>query len=102
MPMLGPTELIVILVIVILLFGAGKISTLGSAVGRTIHDFRKEVGGDAPKSTDTAASQTVASSPAAPIAGGAFCSACGTAMTAEAHFCPSCGAAVQSGSTSTR
>lgn len=43
MPNLGPTELIIILLIVIAIFGAGKIASLGGALGRGVRDFRKEV-----------------------------------------------------------
>lgn len=38
---LGPFELIIILVIVILIFGAGRLADVGSAVGKSIRDFRK-------------------------------------------------------------
>ena len=37
---LGPWELGLILVIVILVFGAGKLPELGGAVGRTLKEFR--------------------------------------------------------------
>lgn len=40
---LGVPELIIILVIVIVVFGAGKLSGLGSGLGRAIKDFRSEV-----------------------------------------------------------
>lgn len=40
---LGPTELIVILLIVIVLFGVGRISRLGSELGGAIGAFRREV-----------------------------------------------------------
>jgi sec-independent protein translocase protein TatA len=40
LPTLGPTELIVILVIVILIFGVGKLPELGGAVGKTMREFR--------------------------------------------------------------
>ncbi|HUV95340.1 MAG TPA: twin-arginine translocase TatA/TatE family subunit [Anaerolineae bacterium] len=40
MPNLGPTELIIILVIVLLIFGAGKLASVGGALGRGIKDFR--------------------------------------------------------------
>lgn len=43
MPNLGPTELIIILVIVIIIFGAGKIADLGGALGRGVRDFRSAV-----------------------------------------------------------
>ncbi len=38
---LGPFELIIILVIVVLIFGAGRLSEVGSAMGKSIRDFRK-------------------------------------------------------------
>ncbi|MFH1086342.1 MAG: twin-arginine translocase TatA/TatE family subunit [Chloroflexota bacterium] len=40
LPHVGPTELIIILVIVLLVFGAGKLAGLGGAVGKTVKDFR--------------------------------------------------------------
>ncbi|MFP3896090.1 MAG: twin-arginine translocase TatA/TatE family subunit [Anaerolineales bacterium] len=43
MPNLGVTELIIILIIVIAIFGAGKLSSLGGAVGKTVKEFRREV-----------------------------------------------------------
>jgi sec-independent protein translocase protein TatA len=41
MPTLGPTELIIILVIVLAIFGAGRLADLGGALGRGIRDFRR-------------------------------------------------------------
>ena len=40
---LGPTEWVIILVIVILLFGVGRIGRLGEDFGRAISEFRKAV-----------------------------------------------------------
>ncbi len=40
---IGTTELIIILVIVIVLFGAGRIGRLGADIGRAISEFRKAV-----------------------------------------------------------
>ena len=37
---MGPTELIIILVIVIVIFGAGKITGVGKALGEAIREFR--------------------------------------------------------------
>jgi len=39
---LGPAELIIIFLILLLLFGAGRLAGIGSALGRTIREFRKE------------------------------------------------------------
>jgi len=41
MPNLGPTELILILVIVMIIFGPGKLVGLGSSLGKSIREFRK-------------------------------------------------------------
>ncbi len=38
----GPIELILVLTIVIVLFGAGRLSEVGGAIGRSIRDFRRE------------------------------------------------------------
>ncbi|MDQ3247841.1 MAG: twin-arginine translocase TatA/TatE family subunit [Chloroflexota bacterium] len=42
MPTFGPTELIIILVIVTMLFGVGKLPEVFGAVGKGIREFRKE------------------------------------------------------------
>ena len=41
MPSLGPMELIIILVIVMLIFGVGKLADIGGALGKGIREFRK-------------------------------------------------------------
>jgi sec-independent protein translocase protein TatA len=40
MPNLGPTELIIILVIVLVIFGAGRLPELGGALGKGIKEFK--------------------------------------------------------------
>jgi sec-independent protein translocase protein TatA len=41
MPNFGPTELIIILLIALLLFGVGRLGRLGGELGRGIKEFRK-------------------------------------------------------------
>jgi sec-independent protein translocase protein TatA len=41
MPHLGPTELIIILVIVVLLFGASRLPELARSVGVSMKEFKK-------------------------------------------------------------
>jgi sec-independent protein translocase protein TatA len=43
---LGPTELIIILIIVIVLFGAGRIGKIAGELGSGIRDFREGLKGD--------------------------------------------------------
>jgi sec-independent protein translocase protein TatA len=54
MPHLGPTELIIILLIVIVLFGVGRIGKLAGEVGKGIREFRRNLAGDEPESKDEA------------------------------------------------
>lgn len=51
---MGFTELILILVIVLIIFGAGKLPQLGEGVGRALRGFKKEVQSDIPPPTPTA------------------------------------------------
>ena len=59
MPQLGPMELIIVLVIVLILFGPGRLPDIGNAIGRGIREFRKasteieETIRGEPKSSDT-------------------------------------------------
>lgn len=43
MPNLGSTELIIILIIVMLVFGVGRISKIGAELGQGIREFRKGI-----------------------------------------------------------
>lgn len=66
MPHLGPTELILILIIVIAIFGAGKLANLGGALGKGIRDFRAAVregekGKEEEEAPETAKATTLAS-----------------------------------------
>jgi len=46
MPSLGPTELLIILVLALVLFGAGKLADVGGALGRSIREFRRATSED--------------------------------------------------------
>ena len=48
MPQLGPPELIIILVIILVVFGAGKLPEIGGALGKGVREFKnatKEIEG---------------------------------------------------------
>ena len=49
---LGPTELIIILVIVLLIFGAGKIPQIGGAMCKAIRNFKSGISGKEDASDD--------------------------------------------------
>jgi sec-independent protein translocase protein TatA len=46
MPDIGPVELIIILVIVVLVFGVGRLSKVGGEMGSAIREFRKGLQGE--------------------------------------------------------
>lgn len=48
---LGPTEMIIILVIVLIIFGAGRLPEIGSALGKGIKEFKKSSDGQ-PEETE--------------------------------------------------
>jgi sec-independent protein translocase protein TatA len=82
---LQPWHLIVVVVIVLVIFGPGKLPMLGKAVGDSVRDFKKAVTDDSAKTTttaDIAATTRVCptcrkSAPAADR----FCGTCGTSLT---------------------
>ncbi|MBS3808580.1 MAG: twin-arginine translocase TatA/TatE family subunit [Desulfobacterales bacterium] len=43
---IGMPELIVVLVIILIIFGAGKMPEIGSGIGKGIRNFKKSVSGD--------------------------------------------------------
>ena len=52
---MGWQELLIILFILLLIFGAGRLTGLGSALGRTVREFRDATDDETPKSADTTA-----------------------------------------------
>lgn len=63
---LGPTELLIILAIILLLFGGSRLAGLGKSTGRAIREFKeetKDIKGDPkhdPKAVDSAGQQPAA------------------------------------------
>jgi sec-independent protein translocase protein TatA len=84
MPPVGPTELILILGIVVLIFGAGRLSEVGGALGRSIREFRDATGVGR-------ADAAVLDSPDRVQ----HCRRCDSALHHGARFCGSCGTALR-------
>jgi sec-independent protein translocase protein TatA len=59
-PHFGPVELILILVIVIMLFGVGKLPEVFGSVGKGIREFRRNAGDSAETKSAAQVDQTAA------------------------------------------
>jgi sec-independent protein translocase protein TatA len=76
---LGLPELLVVLVIVIVIFGANRLPQLGQGIGSAIRNFKNSMGDpDAPASTASVGT----------------CKSCGTSNPADSSFCRKCGAKI--------
>lgn len=88
---LGPWEIGGILLIVLLIFGVGRLPEVGGALGRGIREFRKSADGN---DDDKPASDASATPVADESADGVFCGECGTRNARSVKFCSSCGHAI--------
>lgn len=50
---LGPTELIIIFAIILLLFGVGRVSRVGGELGKAVSNFRRGLSDGQPTTTTT-------------------------------------------------
>jgi sec-independent protein translocase protein TatA len=103
MPALGPWELIIVLLIVVVIFGAGRLSEVGGAVGKSIREFRKATTDEAAAhaaATATGAPPVASATSAAPLAGPTVvpsatvenkCPSCATVNPPSQVFCGQCG-----------
>lgn len=90
---LGPMELVIILLVLVMLFGATRLADLGGSLGKGIKEFRKEV-----SSNDDAdlpeAGGPVASSNGAETVVAVKCPSCGALNSVGAKHCNQCGASI--------
>ena len=49
---IGAPELIIALVVIVIVFGTGKLTGVGGALGKAVRDFRNAVSSDEPGSTE--------------------------------------------------
>ena len=80
---LQPMHLIVVLVIVLLIFGPGKLPELGRAVGDGMRELKRATNGDA---------DTTAGRPEPKAAGGVICLQCQAPLPTNSRSCGACGA----------
>jgi sec-independent protein translocase protein TatA len=94
---LGPLELGLIVLVLILLFGATRLADIGGSLGKGIKEFRHNVKDEVEE--EAAAAAPMASAPMAPSNGEVVaamkCPACGTLNATTAKHCSECGASLQ-------
>ena len=83
-----PLHLVVILTVVLIIFGPGKLPELGAALGKTLREFREAMAkiGESPDGSSTPRAiegQNVVK-----------CTNCGTSNSPSNNFCGSCGRAI--------
>ena len=83
---LQPMHLIVVLVIVLLIFGPGKLPALGKAVGDGMRELKRAT-------TDEA--EATASRGESKAATAASCPQCQAALPTSSRFCGACGAQLE-------
>ncbi len=76
---LQPEHILLVLILVLILFGAGRLPEVFSQLGKGVRTFRDEASG-AP--------------PAPPAAPARVCRNCGKPLSDDAKFCANCGQAV--------
>ena len=65
MPNIGPVEIIIVLVIVLLIFGPKRLPDLGRSLGRGMREFKDSVTG---KDNEPDSQQSLPAAPAEPVA----------------------------------
>lgn len=89
MGILQPEHLLLILLIVLIVFGAGKLPDTMRDLGRGVRTFRSEAEGKTTPPEPAAAPPPAP--PVAPVAATKTCAACGSVQAASAKFCANCG-----------
>lgn len=85
-----PTHLILILAIILIVFGAGKLPEVGGGIGKSIKEFRRGV-------RETTDDPPIAAHPAVTLPTAqtvSTCASCGSPISESAHFCATCGSKI--------
>jgi sec-independent protein translocase protein TatA len=97
---MGPMELVVILLVLVMLFGATRLADLGGSLGKGIKEFRSAVKeeDEPPAHSETTTNAAAQASSGAAEANGTVaavkCSSCGALNEIGAKHCNQCGVAI--------
>jgi sec-independent protein translocase protein TatA len=76
---IGPWEIVILLLVLVVIFGAARLSQVGGAIGQTVREFRT----------------AVREEPKTPAPPPVICASCQTSNVANNKFCSSCGAGLE-------
>lgn len=96
---LGPLELVIILLVLVMIFGASRLADLGGSLGKGIKEFKKNVQDDGDDEAPAARAPTQPTDAAAPngangMVSAVRCPSCGTLNVAGSKHCNNCGASI--------
>lgn len=98
---LGPMELVIILLVLVMLFGATRLTDIGGSLGKGIREFRKNIKEEEPEEEAAAPTEARASSNgAAETVAAVQCPSCGSLNPAGSRHCNQCGASLVASSVS--
>ena len=89
MPNIGGPELLLILAVVLIVFGAGKLPDVLGQLGRGVRSFRDESTTEKPAQATASGVSTATATP-----GTTYCRNCGRPNVADSKFCSNCGQAL--------
>lgn len=98
---MGPLELVIILVVVLVIFGPKNLPKIGAALGKTVKNVREGMEGDKEELSESPVEShddvevveddDDADAPETAASDAVFCSKCGAKNAADAEFCSKCG-----------
>jgi len=96
-PNVGPGEILLLLLVALLLFGAKRLPEIGRSLGQGMREFKDSISGSERTESEPVALEPSDESPgtgAIVEPGRRFCSGCGAQARPEDRFCSSCGASL--------
>jgi sec-independent protein translocase protein TatA len=90
MPSIGGPELLLILAVVLIVFGAGKLPDVLGQLGKGVRSFRDEAQNEKPASVTSGTTAAATPAPGTTI----YCRNCGRPNPSDSKFCANCGQAL--------
>src|SRR5437870_3844406 len=90
MPNIGGPELLLILAVVLIVFGAGKLPDVLGQLGKGVRSFRDEAQNEKPAQATAGTASAASAAPGTTV----YCRNCGRPNGADSKFCTNCGQAL--------